>query len=106
MRKYIAERPKQGSRRFNSIVKTKHIDDLGIVCLWLEPSRIPPQDRFPSPVGTPSCVSTVEDTLISLPDFQRWKGFPGFLALIFSSISSLIPADFPLQYLKTSFGYV
>ena len=34
MRKYNAESPKQGSRRFNYIVKTKYIDDLGIVNLW------------------------------------------------------------------------
>ena len=34
MRKYNAESPKQGSRRFNSIVKTKYIADLGIVYLW------------------------------------------------------------------------
>ena len=33
MRKYNAESPKQGSRRFNSIVKTKYIADLGIVYL-------------------------------------------------------------------------
>ena len=33
MLKYNAESPKQGSRRFNSIVKTKYIDDLGIVYL-------------------------------------------------------------------------
>ena len=35
MRKYNAESPKQGSRRFNYIVKTKYIDDLGIVYLCL-----------------------------------------------------------------------
>ena len=35
MCKYNAESPKQGSGRFNYIVKTKHIADLGIVCLWL-----------------------------------------------------------------------
>ena len=29
--------PKQGSRRFNSIVKTKYVDDLGIVYLWVRP---------------------------------------------------------------------
>ena len=34
MRVYNAESPKQDSRRFNSIVKTKYIDDLGIVYLW------------------------------------------------------------------------
>ena len=33
MHKYNAESPKQGSRRFNYIVKTKYIDDLGIVNL-------------------------------------------------------------------------
>ena len=33
LRKYNAESPKQGSRRFNSIVKTKYIADLGIVYL-------------------------------------------------------------------------
>ena len=33
MRKYNAESPKQGSIRFNSIVKTKYIDVLGIVYL-------------------------------------------------------------------------
>ena len=33
MRKYNAESPKQGSRRFNYIVKTKYIDNLGIVNL-------------------------------------------------------------------------
>ena len=31
---YNAENQKQGSRRLNSIVKTKYIDDLGIVYLW------------------------------------------------------------------------
>ena len=36
MRVYNAESLKQGSRRFNSIVKTKYIDDLGIVNLCLE----------------------------------------------------------------------
>ena len=36
MRKYNAESPKQGSKRFNSIVKTKYIDDLGIVYLCLQ----------------------------------------------------------------------
>ena len=35
---YNAESPKQDSRRFNSIVKTKYIDDLGIVYLWLNPT--------------------------------------------------------------------
>ena len=34
MRVYNAESPKQDSRRFNSIVKTKYIDNLGIVYLW------------------------------------------------------------------------
>ena len=34
MHKYNAESPKQGSRRFNYIVKTKYIDNLGIVNLW------------------------------------------------------------------------
>ena len=34
MRKYNAESPKQVSRRFNSIVKTNFIADLGIVYLW------------------------------------------------------------------------
>ena len=34
MRKYNAEIPKQGSTRFNSIVKTKYIANLGIVYLW------------------------------------------------------------------------
>ena len=38
MRKYNAESPKQGSRRFNFIVKTKYIDDLGIVYLWVDAS--------------------------------------------------------------------
>ena len=33
MRVYNAESPKQGSRRLNSIVETKYIDDLGIVYL-------------------------------------------------------------------------
>ena len=34
MRKYKAESPKQGSKRFNSIVKTINIGDLGIIYLW------------------------------------------------------------------------
>ena len=34
MRKYNAESPKQGSKRFNSIVKTINIADLGIIYLW------------------------------------------------------------------------
>ena len=32
---YNAKSPKQGRRRFNSIVKTIHIANLGIVYLWL-----------------------------------------------------------------------
>ena len=35
MRKYNAESPKQGSKRFNSNAKTKYIADLGIMYLWL-----------------------------------------------------------------------
>ena len=35
-REYNAESPQQGSRRFNSIVKTKYIVDLGIVYLFLQ----------------------------------------------------------------------
>ena len=35
MRKYNAKSPKQGSKRFNSIVKTKYIADLGIIYLCL-----------------------------------------------------------------------
>ena len=34
MREYNAERPKQGSKRFNCIVKTINIADLGIIYLW------------------------------------------------------------------------
>ena len=37
MGKYNAESPKQGSRRFDSNVKTKYIADLGIVYLWVKP---------------------------------------------------------------------
>ena len=40
MRKCNAERPKQGSRRFNSIVKTKYIADLGIVNLWINNNHV------------------------------------------------------------------
>ena len=32
---YNADSQEQDSRRFNSIVKTKYIDDLGIVYLWV-----------------------------------------------------------------------
>ena len=32
--KYNAESPKQGSKRFNYIAKTKYIADLGIIYLW------------------------------------------------------------------------
>ena len=39
MRKYNAESPKQGSRRFISIVKTKYIADLGLVYLWVADFR-------------------------------------------------------------------
>ena len=53
MRKYIAESPKQGSRRFNYIVKTKYIDDLGIVYLWSAWSATP------SSVCTESLVSRI-----------------------------------------------
>ena len=35
MHVFNAESPKQGSRRFNSIVKTKYIDNLGIVYLCM-----------------------------------------------------------------------
>ena len=35
MRVYNVESPKQDSRTFNSIMKTKYIDDLGIVYLWI-----------------------------------------------------------------------
>ena len=35
LRIYNAESPKPDSRRFNYIVKTKYIDDLGIVYLWV-----------------------------------------------------------------------
>ena len=35
MRKYNAQISKQGSKRFNSIVKTINIADLGIIYLWL-----------------------------------------------------------------------
>ena len=41
MRKYNAESPKHGSRRFNSIVKTNYIDDLGIVYLSYCLTRVP-----------------------------------------------------------------
>ena len=34
MREYNAKSPKQGRKRFNSIVKTIDIADLGIVYLW------------------------------------------------------------------------
>ena len=34
MREYNAESPKQGRKRFNSIVKTINIADLGIIYLW------------------------------------------------------------------------
>ena len=37
MSKYNAESPKQGSKRFNSIVKTINIADLGIIYLCLDP---------------------------------------------------------------------
>ena len=45
MFKCNAECPKQGSRRFNYIVKSKYIDDLGIVNLWSYSSYLPCQ-RF------------------------------------------------------------
>ena len=35
IRKYNAESPKQGSKRFNSAVKTINIANLGIIYLWL-----------------------------------------------------------------------
>ena len=35
MRKYNAASPKQGSKRFNYILKTISIADLGIIYLWL-----------------------------------------------------------------------
>ena len=34
MREYIAECPKQGRKRFNSIAKTIYIADLVIIYLW------------------------------------------------------------------------
>ena len=55
MHKYNAESPKQGSRRFNYIVKTKYIDDLGIVNLcchtsqrrWVSTKEEGEQRQFP-----------------------------------------------------------
>ena len=41
--KYIDESPKQGSRRFNSIVKTTYMADLGIVYLWVRFMKKMPQ---------------------------------------------------------------
>ena len=38
---YNAESPKQGSRKFNSIMKTKYIAVLGIVYLCFGPSTVP-----------------------------------------------------------------
>ena len=35
MREYIAESPKQGSKRFNSFVKTIGFDHLVIIYLWV-----------------------------------------------------------------------
>ena len=52
MLKYNAESPKQGSRRFNSIVKTKYIDDLGIVylCYMVIVGSILNEDVLPPPL--------------------------------------------------------
>ena len=62
MRKYNTESPKQGSRRFNSIVQTKYIANLGIVYLWLVWSKIElppcqPAWRSQRAVPGPGCWS-------------------------------------------------
>ena len=48
MREYNAESPKQGRKRFNSIVKTINIADLGIIYLCFETMAFR-RNKFPEP---------------------------------------------------------
>ena len=76
MRKYNAESPKQGSKRFNSIVKTINIVDLGIIYLWCE--HIEPKSKEVSfnMKGIFSCVRYYRKEI-----FAKGRGPVGLLIL-------------------------
>ena len=76
MLKYNAESPKQGSKRFNSIVKTINIVDLGIIYLWCE--HIEPKSKEVSfnMKGIFSCVRYHRKEI-----FAKGRGPVGLLIL-------------------------